>query len=137
MARVKSSTSRAHLQAIEARNKQQKRAVLLASLAGILTVQTLVPHIIKTPMYTSSRTGEKHIQELLSGHPIRFFDEFGMSKHVFKKLQQELALYAGFKSTKFVSMDEQLAIFLRFCRTGAGSRQIREEFQRGPDTVSK
>lgn len=137
MARSKSSYSRSQLQAISASQKYKKRALLLASLAGALVVQSLVPHIVKTPMYNSCRTGKQYIQELLAGHPLRFYDEMGMTKHVFQKLKRELVTYSNFKDTKYVTMDEQLGIFLRFCRTGMGTRKVREEFQRGPDTVSK
>ncbi|KLO09058.1 hypothetical protein SCHPADRAFT_834482, partial [Schizopora paradoxa] len=60
-----------------------------------------------------------------------------MSKLVFRHLQRELLLYGGFSHTKHISMDEQLAIFLRLCRDGDSSHTICEGFQRSPDTVSK
>lgn len=137
MARTSESTAKAQLDAIDARHRQQKKASFIATLAGALCVQSLTPHLIKNPMYNSSRTGEQHIQELLSGHGVRFFDQMGMSKHVFIKLKHELATYSGFRSSKYISMDEQLAIFLRFCRIGLGTRVVREEFQRSADSVSR
>lgn len=137
MGRHIASTSQARLQALQNKKKQRRKAIIIASLAGALSAQSLIPHIIKQPMYNSNVTGQMHIQELLSGHPVRFYDELGITKLVFQKLKRELVIYSGFKDSRFISMDEQLAIFLRFCRSGVGSRQVREEFQHGPDTVSK
>lgn len=137
MVRSKATTTRSVLQALEETKKRKKKAALLAALAGAFSVQALAPHIIKTPMYDSARTGEHYIQELLSGHPERFYNEIGMSKHVFRKLKTELEIYAGFSDTKHLTMEEQLGLFLSFCRSGCGSRKVREQFQRSPDTVSK
>lgn len=138
MGRTADSTGKAKLKAIQARElKRRKQASVFATLAGALCVQSLASHMIRTPMYDSERTGERHIQELLVGHGLRFYDELGMSKHVFQKLKHELATYSGFRETKYMSMEEQLAIFLRFCRIGLGTRVVREEFQRSADTVSR
>ncbi|KAF8171128.1 hypothetical protein BJ912DRAFT_832054, partial [Pholiota molesta] len=38
---------------------------------------------------------------------------------------------------KYVSANEQLAIFLHFARTGASSRMLQERFQRSGETISK
>ena len=90
-------------------------------------------------MYTSLLTGELYIRELLhrDAHPDRIHDTLGVRKHVFRALMRELQDYAGFAPTKHVSMEEQLAIFLRLARTGLGQREARERFQRSPETVSQ
>ncbi|KLO17659.1 hypothetical protein SCHPADRAFT_797797, partial [Schizopora paradoxa] len=64
------------------------------------------------PMYNSPRTGQMYFEELYQGHHQRFYNEFGMSKLVFRRLQMELATYGGFTHTRYTTMDEQLAIFL-------------------------
>jgi hypothetical protein len=106
-------------------------------LAGGAVASAHAPHIDKMPMYNSDKTGEDRIQELLKGHPNCFYDQFGMTRSVFHRLKRELLLYAGFSATRHVSMDEQLAIFLSTCRTGKKTRDIRLDYQRGPDTVSR
>jgi ferric-dicitrate binding protein FerR (iron transport regulator) len=122
----------------EARKRHQKRAaILLAMIAGGAMAEMQAAHIDKIPMYNSERTGEHRIRELLDGHPNVFYDQFGMSKFVFRRLQRELAIYAGFSATKFLSMDEQLGIFLSTCRSGKNTRDICLDYQRGPDTVSR
>ena len=89
-------------------------------------MQYMIPHLIKTPMYDLKLSGEDWLQELLKGHPVRFNDNLGMSKHVFQKLVQELQMYAGLDDLKHITKEEQVAIFLRFCRTGGVTRDIRE-----------
>ena len=106
-------------------------------VAGGAVAEQQAAHIDKIPMYTSERTGEHFITELLNGHPNLFYEQFGMSKFVFQRLQRELAIYAGFSATKFLSTEEQLGIFLSTCQSGKNTRNIRLDYQRGPDTVSR
>ncbi|KAH7902755.1 hypothetical protein BJ138DRAFT_978367, partial [Hygrophoropsis aurantiaca] len=58
-------------------------------------------------------TGAAWVRELLGGHPVRFHNQMGMAKHVFRVLIHELRIYAGFSNSKHTTMEEQLAIFLR------------------------
>ncbi|KAL5527937.1 hypothetical protein ACEPAG_6738 [Sanghuangporus baumii] len=81
--------------------------------------------------------GAQYIQELFEGHPDRFYEAFGMTKYVFRRLATELFKYTSFTHSKYISMAEQLAIFLHFCRYGQGIRKIEEEFMHSPDTISK
>lgn len=118
------------------RHVQKLAAGISAIVAGSVVIQ-LVPHLIKTPMYNSARSGHLHTMELLRGHAGHFYEQLGMSKHVFQKLLQDLNRYSGLKNRRLVSMAEQLAIFLRTCRSGNVSRDIRDEFQHSPDTISK
>jgi hypothetical protein len=60
-----------------------------------------------------------------------------MPKHVFRKLVHELELHAGLKHSKHICAEEQVAIFLCICKTGCSIRDLRERFQRSPDTISK
>lgn len=61
----------------------------------------------------------------------------GMSSFVFKKLLLALRMHCHFASTKHVSCEEQLAIFLRIAVTGLGNREHQERFQRSGETISK
>ena len=47
-------------------------------LGAYASVSYMVPHIIKEPMYNSTQTGEKYIQELLNGHRDRIRDTLGL-----------------------------------------------------------
>jgi hypothetical protein len=108
------------------RHKQRTAAFLSAVVSGAVVMQYMAPHLVKTPMYNSKLSGEDWVQELLHGHPGRFYDNLGMSKHVFRKLVQELQVYAGLHDSKYITKKEQVAIFLHLCRTGAVTRDIRE-----------
>jgi hypothetical protein len=109
----------------------------MAAIAAGAVTNSLIPLLIKTPMYDSAFTGKAWVNELLNAHPTRFYDMMGLSKHVFYKLRHDLQVYAGFTPSRHVSMDEQLAIFLRTFRSGAGHRDMQERFQRSPDTISR
>ncbi|EJD08402.1 uncharacterized protein FOMMEDRAFT_52738, partial [Fomitiporia mediterranea MF3/22] len=87
-------------------------AAAIIPLTGLAIIKYANTHLIKSPMYTGKQTGEEWVQEILHGHPVRFFDSMGMSQLVFTKLKQELQMYSSFGSTKNMSMDEQLAIFI-------------------------
>jgi hypothetical protein len=139
MGRAASSRTKALQASAQAQQRHRIRtAAFISAAAGAATVaQYLIPHLIKTPMYNSLFTGEAWLQEILNGHPGRFYDSLGLSKHAFQKLVRELQIYAGLKSSRHVTKEEQVAIFLRLCRTGSVSRDLQEHFQRSPDTISK
>ena len=59
-----------------------------------------------------------------------------MQRFVFRKLLHELE-EAGLYPTRYVSSEEQLAIFLRLARTGQGNAELQERFQRSGETISK
>jgi hypothetical protein len=77
------------------------------------------------------------VRGLLTGHPVRFCDAFGVPKHVFRKLVQELELHAGLKHSKHIHAEEKVAIFLHLSKAGCTIRNLREHFQHSPDTLSK
>ena len=84
----------------------------------------------------SKLTGQEWLDELLIGHPKRFYASMGMHKHVFRELLREL-IKVGLHDTRYVSSEEQLGIFLYLAVTGVAQRHLEERFQRSPDTISK
>ena len=55
-----------------------RTALFVATVAGGAAVsQYVTSHLIKTPMYNSTLSGQAWLQELLSGHPVRFHDNRG------------------------------------------------------------
>ncbi|KZP05026.1 hypothetical protein FIBSPDRAFT_684529, partial [Athelia psychrophila] len=66
---------------------------------------------IPTPYHTSALTGEAWVMELMMGHPDRIRCELGVSLVVFQALVTHLQ-EIGFKRSKYVSLEEQVAIFL-------------------------
>ncbi|KAF8876768.1 hypothetical protein BD779DRAFT_1412298, partial [Infundibulicybe gibba] len=63
------------------------------------------------PYHTSALTGEDWVIELLCGHPDHIHTSLGVSHHVFSTLITELR-NAGHTNSQYVSLEEQLAIFL-------------------------
>jgi len=124
-----------------ARNEAQRRAVMAYALIFLATsfalaTQNLLP-LRPIPMRTSILSGQMWLDELLAGHPERFNEQFGMSKHAFQLLSRELQFYSGLTNRRQVTADEQLATFLYFARTGSSTRILEERFQRSPSTIGR
>jgi hypothetical protein len=81
-------------------------------------------------------TGQGWLNEILN-LPIWIHEQLGVTWHVFQKLTHELQDLHGLCDSKYISADEQLAIFLHFARVGASSCMLQECFQRSGDTISK
>jgi len=90
----------------------------------------------REPYHTSILTGEGWVLELLAGHPKRIRCELGVHRHVFLELIQELR-QLGHDRSKYVSLEEQLAIFLYISVTGMTVRHAGERFQRSNETISR
>ena len=90
----------------------------------------------REPYHTSILTGQGWVMELLDGHPERIRCELGVHRHVFLELIQELRRL-GYDRSKYVSLEEQLAIFLYMSVTGLTIRHVGERFQRSNETISR
>jgi hypothetical protein len=90
----------------------------------------------KQPYHTSALSGQAWVDELLGGHPDRIKTELGMRLHVFLALVVQLQTLSGVTDSKYITIEEQVAIFLYTCVTGLSIRHIGERFQRSNDTIS-
>jgi hypothetical protein len=93
-------------------------------------------YYMKEPYHTSILSGYAWLQELLHGHPERIRTELGVHKEVFHALVRELQSM-GHGNTRYVTLEEQLAIFLYTSVTGLSTRHVGERFQRANGTISK
>ena len=109
----------------------------MAATSAAVIASHLAPSLFPTPMNTSVLTGMAWLRELLTGHPVNFYDALAMPKHVFCKLVHELELHAGLKHSKHISAEEQVAIFLYLCKTGGTMHDLWEFFQHSHDTISR
>lgn len=105
--------------------------IILLNVAAILR-----PHYDKEPYHTSILTGHMWVLELLAGHPERIRTELGVYHHVFYALIEELQAN-GYTDSRYVTLEEQLAIFLYCCVTGLTVRHLGERFQRSNDTITR
>jgi hypothetical protein len=134
----------AHLAALmtdprpEIRERIQRLCPLIIGVivnAACNAVQTLYPKD-REPYHTSALSGQDWVIELLTGHPERIRCELGMHVGAFAELIDELRTM-GHSDSKYVSLEEQLAIFLYASVTGLSIRHLAERFQRSNDTISR
>ena len=113
MVSTTSQKAKAYKASLHSKKQHKKRATaLMAATAAAVITRHLAPSLFPTPMNTSTLTGMGWLRELLTGHPVRFYDALGMPKHVFRKLVHELELHAGLKHSRHICAEEQVAIFL-------------------------
>ena len=88
-------------------------------------------------MRTSSLSGREYIQELLTcNHSERVQEVLRMKLKVFKFLREELKP-CGLRDSKYITIDEQLAMFLYTVAQNASNRDVQERFQHSGETVSR
>ena len=104
-----------------------------AVIAGAASV--VEPLVSKQPYHTSILTGEGWVQELLNGHHERSHTELGMHVHVFRQLVSTLT-ECGMRPSKWISLEEKLAIFLYASVTGLSIRHLGEQFQHSNEAIS-
>ena len=121
---------------IALQRRLQQYAVLFLSIIMTATAAVLQSLETREPYHTSILTGEGWVMELLSGHPDRIRCELGVSHDVFAGLILELR-EMGYGNSKYVSLEEQLAIFLHASVTGLTIRHLGERFQRFNETISR
>ncbi|CAK5267042.1 unnamed protein product [Mycena citricolor] len=92
------------------------RVILLAASFFMLIQMAVTtyasPLYGKQDYHTSALTGHAWVMELLNGHPDRIRTELGMRKEVFLLLIQQLQIVTGLSDSRYVSIKEQVAIFL-------------------------
>ena len=117
--------------------KEEDLVIQAAVTASILaTLDYSQKYYNKIPYHDSALSGAAWVCELLRGHPKRIRKELGVHKHVFRALIVALQ-DAGHTRSKFVTLEEQLAIFLYTCVTGLSLIHVCECFQRAQETTSK
>ena len=101
-----------------------ERQVFLLQLAGMAIVAAAAAAVVyaaplydKTPYHTSALSGEDWVLELINGHQERIRCELGVHKHIFQALIAYLE-NIGHTHSQYVTLKEQLAIFLYKCVTG-------------------
>ena len=86
--------------------------------------------------HTSILSGQAWVEELLHGHPRRIRTELSVTKDIFRQLIFTLH-HMGNRDSKYITLEEQLAIFLYTCVTGLTSEHVGERFQHTGETISR
>jgi len=108
----------------------------IAYAAGAASLFYALPLYKKTPYHTSALTGTDWVCKLLNRHPECIHCELGVHKEVFHELISALKS-GGLQSSRHVSLEEQLAIFMYTCVTGLSLHHVSERFQHTTETTSK
>ena len=92
------------------------------------TLMHLIFHyLMKEPYHTSILSGYAWLQELLHGHSEHIRTELGVHKDVFHALIREL-WSMGHNDTRYMTLEEQLAIYLDTSVTGLSICHVGERF---------
>lgn len=110
---------------------------ILCDLATRGMLMYYVKYIYKEPCYTSFRTGNIFIQEILNGHETRCYRDFRLNKSVFLELCKDLVDNYGLQDTRGMSIYEQVGMFLMVCGHGCGNRLVQEVFQHSGETIHR
>ena len=102
-------------------------SLFLAAIAIILATDEEQLAQLRLPYHTSILTRESWVMELLAGHPHQIHTELGVSHEVFIVLIDELH-HMGHTDSRFVSPEEQVAIFLYASVTGLMSSTWVKDF---------
>ena len=94
--------------------------VIVLNIASIIQA-----HYLKEPYHSSILTGHTWVLELLGRHSEYIHTELGVYHHVFCAIIDELH-ELGHSDSKFVTLEEQLAIFLYCYVTGLTVRHLGE-----------
>lgn len=82
-------------------------------------------------------TGHQLVCDILNGHPDRGYDHFRMTTSTFVALRDVLLARGLIRGTRYMTADEQLAIFLFCVGHGVANRVLAETFQHSGETISR
>ncbi|XBH68585.1 hypothetical protein VPH35_096699 [Triticum aestivum] len=90
-----------------------------------------------THIHTSILTGDRYVREVLEGHELRCKRDFRMERYIFRNLVQCLRERCHLRDTNFVSVEEQVGIFLYAVSKNATNRTLQGQFQHSGETISR
>lgn len=147
MARHRSTSPQAQRASADVQQRAQRRhrariAVAMGTAAAAAAAAVTAAHAFHTiydriRMHNSIQTGYSWVRELLDAeNPTRIYNALGMHRHVFVRLVAELGRHGAINDTRYVTAEEQVAIFLRVIKRNASNRDLQERFQRSGSTIS-
>jgi hypothetical protein len=92
---------------------------------------------IRSLQYTDIERGERHTHELINGHPLRLYEATRFHQAPFARLHDWLLANTSLESTRYMSSQQKLVIFLVAVAKGAAVRTLCEDFQHSKNTISR
>lgn len=91
----------------------------------------------KKAIHNSVRNGATFIHEALTGHEALCRRRFHMEREIFEALVQRLRENNLLVDSRYVSVEEQLGIFLYAISKNASNRTLQDQFQHSGETISR
>ena len=115
----------------------QPAAILISAIISLTAtiIECNKVRKVPEPYHTSALSGEAWLIELLLGHLEWICCELGVHAHMFTRLVDELRELKH-DDSKFISLEEQVRIFLYISVTGLSIRHTSEHFQQSNETIS-
>ncbi|KAL5580016.1 hypothetical protein UlMin_012458 [Ulmus minor] len=109
---------------------------LTLGLMALNEGQRYVNRIQRMPMHTSIRTGHQYMMELINDHPDRLFNKIRMYRPCFEMLIQVLRQQTALQNSRFLTLEEQVMIFIYVISQKATNRMAMEDWQHSGSTIS-
>ncbi|KAL5567609.1 hypothetical protein UlMin_024184 [Ulmus minor] len=109
---------------------------LTLGLMALNEGQRYVNRIQRMPMHTSIRTGHQYMLELINDHPDRLFNKIRMYRPCFEMLIQVLRQQTALQNSRFLTLEEQVMIFIYVISQKATNRMAMEDWQHSGSTIS-
>jgi hypothetical protein len=90
----------------------------------------------KKPIHNSIRSGATFIHETLTGHEVLCKRRFHMEREIFEALVRRLRENHLLTDSRYLSVGEQLGIFLYAISKNASSRTLQDIFQHSGETIT-
>lgn len=91
----------------------------------------------KTPCHTSKLSGAEYTSELLEGHKRRSHHNLRMEPRIFKALSDYLSSRKLLWTTRGVTVEEQLAMFMYMLARNASFTALCDRFQHSGETIHR
>jgi hypothetical protein len=107
----------------------------------LLVVTMMVVYYVQTrvemrPLHQDRLRGHRTMQEWFT-RPALLYRQTGLKLQTFRDLVCWLRQETDLDDTRYMTLDEKVAIFLYICRHGAGHDNAEDMFGRATDTVSR
>jgi hypothetical protein len=93
-------------------------------------------YLSKQPCRNSVLTGHDYVLEIMNGNPSRCYDQLRMDKSVFLSLCNVLREKELLKNSRYITVEEQVAMFLYVISHNERHRVVGERFQHSIETTS-
>ncbi|KAH7850954.1 hypothetical protein Vadar_005108 [Vaccinium darrowii] len=114
-------------------DSEDEEVVVLLSLALYEYYNMYIDH---RPCRTSMLRGHDYVLEVLNGHEDRCHQNFRMKPQVFIGFCEALKVHANLKHSRYLTLQEQVCIFLLTIGHNERNRVVQERFQHSGHTIS-